>query len=187
MKLFRNNPRANLFKDLAIIIFSILIAIILVKTGTLKSILELSGVGVFGSFVAGLFFTSIFTVAPATVALAEIAREGEPILWTVVLGGFGAMLGDLLIFRFVKDNLSQDFLALIKLKNHKRLAALLKLKSFRWFIAFLGALVIASPLPDELGLAMMGLTKVKTVIFIPLSFALNSLGILIICLIARAM
>jgi uncharacterized membrane protein YeaQ/YmgE (transglycosylase-associated protein family) len=159
----------------------------LIKTGTLKSILELSGVGVFGSFIAGLFFTSVFTVAPATVALGEIAREGEPIFLTVILGGFGAMLGDLLIFRFVKNNLSQDFSALIKYKARKRLSALFKLKLFRWFIAFLGALVVASPLPDELGLAMMGLTKVKTIIFIPLSFALNSFGILIICLIARAM
>ena len=63
---------------------------------------------------------------------------------------------------------------------------LIFLRIFRWLIAFLGALIIASPLPDELGLTMMGFSKIKTSLFIPISFLLNSLGILIIGLIAKA-
>jgi hypothetical protein len=186
MGFLKNNREGNLFKDLAIILFSVLIAIILVKTGILKSLLELSGLGLLGSFIAGIFFTSIFTVAPATVAFSEVTHT-EPLFWTVVLGGLGAMVGDLVIFRFVKGSLSKDFSVLVKKNASKRLASIFKLKMFRWFIVFLGALVIASPLPDEIGLAMMGLTKVKTAIFIPLSFALNSFGILVICLVSRSM
>jgi len=44
---------------------------------------------------------------------------------------------------------------------------------------------VISPLPDELGLAMMGLSKMKTSLFIPISFILNSLGILAIGLITK--
>ena len=176
-----------MFRDLAIIALSVIVAVILVKTGILKSLLtSTKEIKLIGSFVSGLFFTSVFTTAPATVALGEIARHNS-LFWTVILGGFGAMLGDLVIFRFVKDSLAKDFSTLIKHSASKRLIAVFKLKFFRWFIAFLGALIIVSPLPDELGLTMMGLSKVKTAVFIPLSFILNSLGILIIGLVARAL
>jgi hypothetical protein len=186
MRLFEKTPRGNLFKDLAIILFSVLLAIILVKTGVLENLFSSTGgMKIFGSFIAGLFFTSIFTVAPATVALAEISRN-EPLVITVLLGGLGAMLGDLVIFRFVKNSLVEDFSVLIKHRAPKRLASVFKLRFFRWFMAFFGALVIVSPFPDEIGLAMMGLTKVRMAIFIPLSFILNSLGILMIAMIARA-
>jgi hypothetical protein len=188
MKFFdKKNQEGNLFRDLAVIVFSVIIAVLLVKTGILENFLQdVQDAKIFGTFIAGLFFTSIFTVAPATVALGEIAR-GSSLFLTVVLGGFGAMLGDFIIFRFVKNSLAEDLAALIGHGAPKRLAAILKFKSFRWFIAFLGALVIASPLPDELGLAMMGLTKLKTAFFLPLSFILNSMGILIICLVARSL
>ncbi|OGG78335.1 hypothetical protein A3A36_01445 [Candidatus Kaiserbacteria bacterium RIFCSPLOWO2_01_FULL_52_12b] len=56
---------------------------------------------------------------------------------------------------------------------------------FKWLIPFVGALIIASPLPDEAGLAMMGLSKMKTSVFIPISFALNFLGILAIGIFAK--
>jgi hypothetical protein len=180
-------PKGNLFRDLAIIIFSILIAVILVKTGTLSGLLGKTGeFKILSGFIAGLFFTSIFTTAPATVALGEIAREGS-LFWTVLSGGLGAMIGDLIIFRFVKNDLAQDFSFLIKHSAPKRLVKVFNMKFLRWLTAFLGALIIASPLPDELGLAMMGLTKVKTKIFIPLSFIFNSIGILIVGLVARAL
>lgn len=59
------------------------------------------------------------------------------------------------------------------------------MKVFRWITFFLGALVISSPLPDELGLAMMGLSKAKMSTLIPVSLIFNSLGILAIALVAR--
>lgn len=187
MMFFKKIRENYFFRDLSIVVLSVVIAAILIKTGILHNfIASTQGVKLIGSFIAGLFFTSIFTVAPATVALGEIARANS-LLWVVLLGGFGAVFGDLVIFRFVKNTLNHDFSILLKHSAPQRLLAVFKMKYFRWFFAFLGALVIASPLPDELGLAMMGLTKVKMAIFIPLSFALNSFGILIVCLIARAL
>ena len=181
-----NHYKNNLMKDIAVIALSILIAIILVKTGVLTNISASSReLKLLGSLIAGMFFTSVFTVAPATVALVEIARLNS-IFWVAILGGAGAMIGDLIIFRFVKNKLSEDILYLLKKSKSERLSLIFHLKIFRWLLAFLGALVIASPLPDELGLTMMGLSKIKTSLFIPISFLLNSLGILIIGLIARS-
>ena len=174
-------------RDLGIIILSIVIAVILVKTGALKSLLtstqELKFVG---SFLAGIFFVSVFTAAPATVVLAEIAQSNS-VFWVALFGGLGALVGDLVIFRFVKDRLSADFLYLIKKSKSERLISIFRLKLFRWLIPFVGALIVASPLPDELGLTMMGLSKMKNSLFIPLSFLLNFLGIVAIGLIAKTL
>src|SRR3989344_8301143 len=181
-----NNNKYNLIKDTSIIALSVLIAIILVKTKVLVSILASSKeLELFGSFIAGIFFTSIFTVAPATVVLAEIAQINS-IFLVAILGGIGAMIGDMIIFRFVKNRLFEDILYLLKKSKSERLISIFRLKIFRWSIAFLGALIIASPLPDEFGLMMMGFSKIKTSLFIPISFLLNSLGILVIGLIAKA-
>lgn len=179
--------RVNLFRDIAIILISVIIAVILYKTKTLEGILtSTKEMEIIGSFIAGMFFTSIFTVAPATVALMEIAQTNSVFL-VAILGGFGALLGDYIIFRFVKDNLTKDILYLLRQAKQKRLISIFRLRFFRWLMAFLGAIVIASPLPDELGLAMLGLSKIKNSLFAPISFILNSLGILAIGLIAKTL
>lgn len=181
-----SNHKSNLIKDIAIVALSVLIAIILLKTGVvIDLIVSWKKWGLFGSFIAGMFFTSVFTAAPATVVLAEIAQINS-IFWTAFFGGIGALIGDLVIFQFFKNRLSEDILYLLGTSKSRRLLPIFRLRIFRWSIGFLGALMIASPLPDELGLAMLGFSKIKTSLFIPISFLFNSLGILVIGLVARA-
>ncbi|MFH1048931.1 MAG: hypothetical protein V1732_04685 [Patescibacteria group bacterium] len=181
-----NNHKNNLINDISIIVLSVLIAIVLAKTGIFLDILASSKkLELFGSFVAGMFFTSVFTAAPATVVLAEIAQVNS-IFLVAFFGGVGAMIGDLIIFRFIKSRLSEDILYLLKKSKSEKLVSIFRLRIFRWSMAFLGALIIASPFPDELGLAMMGFSKMRMSLFIPISFLLNSLGILAIGLIAKA-
>lgn len=181
------NKKNNLMRDLGIIVLSIIIAVILAKTGILKDLLTSTQEWeIFGSLLAGIFFVSVFTVAPAAVVLVEIAQSNS-ILLVAFWGGVGALIGDLLIFRFIKDNLTEDISYLMKGTKQGRFIKILHLKFFKWLIPFLGALIVASPLPDEIGLAMMGLSKMKTSLFIPISFSLNFLGILIISLIAKGL
>lgn len=175
----------NLMRDLAIIIFSVIIAVFLVKTGVVENLLtSTQEMKILGSFIAGIFFVSIFTAIPATVVFGEIAQTNSIFLVSII-GGIGALIGDIIIFRFIKDKLAEDLIHLLKKTGLKRLITIFRLKFFKWVIPLLGALVVASPLPDELGLAMMGLSKMKTSLFLPLFFLLNSVGILIICLIAK--
>lgn len=178
------NLSNNLIRDFSIVILSILVAVILVKTGVFRSIIISTQEARFiGSFVAGILFVSVFTVAPAIVALVEISQSNSLII-TAIIGGLGALVGDLLIFHFVRSRISEDFSYFIKISKLKRLTSIFKLKIFKWFIPLVGALIVASPLPDEVGLMMLGLSKMKVYVFIPLSFLLNSIGILIVCLIA---
>lgn len=177
--------KTNLIKDLVIILISIAIAVVLVQTKIIeKLITRTMEFKIIGNFIAGIFFTSIFTVAPATVALAEIAKANSVFL-TAIFGGLGALLGDFIIFRFIKNNLSKDLIYLVRKTRNERFSSIFRLRLFRHLMTLAGAVVIASPLPDELGLAMMGLSKIKTSLFVPISFLLNSTGILIIGLIAK--
>src|SRR3989344_1125991 len=110
-----NHRRENfILQDMAIIALSIIIAIILARTDVLITILtstkELERLG---SFVAGLFFTSAFTTAPAIVTLGEIAQANS-LVPTALFGALGAVIGDLIIFRFVRDKLSDHLLKIIK-------------------------------------------------------------------------
>ena len=177
----------HFIQDLAIIALSILIAIILVRTGALIDILtSSSGVERFGSFLSGIFFTSVFTVAPAAVTLGEIAKINS-VFWTAFWGGLGAVFGDLIIFKFVKDRFAEDLKEIFSHSGQgKRLRAFFKLKFFRWLTFFIGGLIIASPLPDELGISLLGFSKMKTSLFILLSFIFNFAGIYLIGLAVKS-
>ncbi len=72
-------------------------------------------------------------------------------------------------------------------KEGKRLDRIFHLRFFRFFIPFIGALIIASPFPDEIGLAMMGIVKLEPKFLVPISFILNSIGILILLLVAQGL
>ena len=181
-----NKNQQRLWRDACIVVASTGLAIVLGWSGVFRLFfIATEGSSVFGSFVAGLFFTSVFTTAPATIALAQIAQANS-IFLVALLGGMGAVIGDLVIFRFVRNHLVEDFSFLLRMPGKKRWVALFHLRATRWLFMFIGALIVASPLPDELGLAMMGITKLKTIYFIPLSFTLNALGILLIGFIAQA-
>lgn len=175
----------NISRDLAVVVISIIVAIILAKTGALESILTSTQEWkALGSIIAGMFFVSAFTAAPAGVVLFEIAATNS--LWEVAFfGGIGALIGDLLIFRFIKDGLSEDLLWMMGKFKNKKISILPRFKVFRYLMPIVGAIIVASPVPDEIGLAMMGLSKMKTAVFIPISFALNFLGIFVIGLFAN--
>lgn len=180
----KNNPFVH---DISIVALSIVIAVILVEADILSSVLvSTAGFSFLGSFIAGIFFTSVFTTAPAIVTLGEIAKQGS-LFTTALYGAFGAVIGDIVIFQFIRDELSEHFVVLVKHNSYwKRFRTLFRLKYFRWFTFMLGGLIIASPFPDELGIGLLGFSKMKTTSFIPISFLFNFLGILAIGLIAKA-
>jgi hypothetical protein len=176
-----------LLHDLWVIAASVCLAVLLARSGLITEIVgSTEHFSLLGSFIAGLFFTSVFTTAPAIVALGEIAQT-SPLVAVALVGGAGALLGDLLIFRFVRDRFSAHVAELVRHdRRGKRLHALFRLKLFRTVSLFVGALIIASPLPDELGVGLMGFSHVPTRWFLPLSFLFNALGIFVIGLVARA-
>ena len=89
------------FKNTLLLILSVAFLVYLIDVPAVKDAVHgLSGLGVFGIFLAGMFFVSTFTIAPAGVVLFYFAKEFDPFA-VVIFAGAGAMCGDYLIFRFI--------------------------------------------------------------------------------------
>jgi hypothetical protein len=187
MKNGRNNTNFLFLQDIALIALSVLVAVILIRTQVLSNILTSTKESeIIGSFIAGMFFTSIFTTAPAIASLGEIAHANSVPL-TAFIGALGAVVGDMVIFRFVRDRFSGHLLSLVGSKGSiARLKTLFRLRFFKWLTFLVGDFIIASPLPDELGISLLGFSRTRLSLFIPLSFTFNFLGILFIGIIAKS-
>jgi hypothetical protein len=167
-------------RDLCIVALSIIIAYYVVKIGILGDILSLAqGTAIISSFVAGLFFTSVFTIAPASVALAELS-EMYSVPTVALWGALGALIGDLIIFFFIRDTVTDDISYVTRKLKLQKYLSLFNLGFLRVLTPIIGALIIASPLPDELGIAMMGLARTPTYTLVLISFVMNFIGILLI-------
>ena len=174
--------------DLVLIALSLLLAVWLLKSDVLSHLLTATQEReLLGSFITGIFFTSVFTTAPATVTLGQIAQANS--IWlTALFGALGAVLGDLAILRLFRQVFETHLTALLKHRGPiRRLRAIFRLKLFRSFLLLIGGLIIASPLPDELGISLLGLSKAKRRTFILVSFSFNFIGILIIGLVAKSL
>ena len=184
---YNYDMNGRLKTDILIIITSVIVAVVLVKFHVIELMIGKTESNILiGSFVSGLFFTSIFTTAPAIVALGEISKLNN-IFLVVIIGGFGATLGDYILFRFFRNRLGADLQLLIRGRKKHWWKHLFRSHTGKRILAVIGALIIASPLPDELGLMLMGVSKLKNSTFLPLSFLMNSLGILIIALVANTL
>lgn len=174
----------NLMRDLGIIALGIIMSAVLMKTGALEGLLNSTREAkMIGSFLSGMFFVSIFTAVPALTTLAGLAQSGS-IFTVAFFGALGALVGDLIIFKFIKDSLSVSLLDAVRTEENK-LIKFFRKKYFRALLPFIGAIIIVSPFPDEIGLMMMGLSRLNIFYFIPLAFMLNFLGILIIAFVAK--
>jgi hypothetical protein len=169
----------------AILIIGTAIGYWFIESGVIHSaIVQFSGAPIIASFFAGFFFTSIFTTAPAIAALFEICQQ-TPVALVALFGGLGSVCGDFIIFRYIQDDVSEDISFLFGKKKYTRLFHVFHTRLFEWSLPFLGAIVIASPLPDELGLTLLGFSKVKRGQFFLISFVFNSIGIVLIGLVAK--
>ncbi|MBI5449283.1 hypothetical protein HY948_03110 [Candidatus Gottesmanbacteria bacterium] len=167
-------------QNLLHIILGIVIAVLLSKNATFHEfVLHLGSFSYLGAFIAGALFVSILTIGIATIILATLSQQISPILLAVIAGA-GAVVGDYLIMHFINDNLEEELKENLNRGQLHKLNHLFHTKYFNWILPVIGAIIIASPLPDELGVSLMGLAKMNTVQFIVLSYILNSIGIAIL-------
>ncbi len=139
-----------------------------------------------GIFIAGMLFTFGFTT-PFAIGFFIILNPTNP-FFVAIIGGIGALLGDLLIFSFIRFSFMDEFERLEKTEVIMSIRKEMKLHlshRIRLYILYtLAGIIIASPLPDEAGVIMLaGLTHIKVKVMAIISFVFNTLGILIMVLI----
>lgn len=141
--------------------------------------------GLFGIFVTGILFVSFFTAGPATLLLISSAPDYNPVLLSMV-AAVGTLVGDWLILKFFEEKVSYELVPLAKKYGVMPMVKQMRRRRFRPIALLVGMVLIASPLPDEAGLGLLGITKTPMRILLPLVFALNAAGILLLVLAARS-
>ncbi len=141
---------------------------------------ELSKVGRWGAFIGGMLYVSSFTVAIGVLLLVS-ATESVPLIPLSLLAGLGGVIGDTVIFKFIRSSLRAELIYVYEklggrfitklFKRHKPLSSLLPV---------LGAIMIASPLPDEIGVSIMGVSRMRTIHFMIMTAFLNSVGVYVL-------
>lgn len=152
---------------------------------------NLDGFGYFGAFFAGMLFVSTFTFATGTSTLVILAHNLDP-LFLAGVAGAGGVLGDFMLFNFIRIGLGDEVKEIFEYTYHRiqshahlnfgqhYLKTMIKSKYFAWTLPVIGAIIVASPLPDEAGVTLIGISKMKRWEFVLLSFALNTLGVFIV-------
>lgn len=171
------------YKNLTLTFLSIILAIYLYRFEAFHTfLLHLGGLGYLGAFIAGILFVWTFTAATGALILLVLAESLSPIEIGLI-AGLGSVVGDLLIFRLVKDGLAEEIREIYNHVDHKKhLKKLFHSRYFNWMLPVLGAIIIASPLPDEVGVSLMGISRMSTIKFVLISYVLNSLGLFLIIL-----
>ncbi len=164
--------------------FSIIIAIILFSTSVFdKIILALDDFGYVGAFLAGVLFSSTFFSASAALFFVDLGEHLNPFA-IAFFGGLGAMIGDLFMYRYLKESILEEVKALasvfIPAHHREKMEAATKRAVFLWTVPFLASTLIASPLPDEIGLALFSLVNFHPKYLSVITFLLNALGIFVL-------
>ena len=138
----------------------------------------------FGVFLAGILFSFGFT-SPFSAGLLLILKP-ENIFLGAIIGGFGSLCGDMIIFKFVKISFEKEFNKLRRerpfLFVKSTAKRIIKPKIWHYLMFALAGLFFASPyIPDEAavtllaGLSSMSLKKIALI-----SFICNTIGIFVL-------
>jgi len=142
--------------------------------------------GYFGIFFSGALTAFGFT-APLGVGML-VTISAKDILLGTILGGLGATIADLLIFKTIKFSFMDEFAELEKTDVIKKIEKIVKKNKhvlIRHYLLYIFAgIVLATPLPDEIGVSMLaGLTTIKPFKFLLICFLLHSAFIFLLLLI----
>lgn len=173
------------YPRLTLLCLSFLFAYVLFHGGYFDGLPELlHGKGYISAFLGGALFTFGFTAPFGLVVLIAIAPEVS-IMPAVAIAAVGAVLSDMLLFSFIRSSLQSelDRLSMTKLMQHAakvfhRSALSERVRTYLLWTC--GGFIIASPLPDELGIALLGGMRVRPRTFAFACFLLDAAGIFVV-------
>jgi hypothetical protein len=157
---------------------------ILIDSRTISVIYQASNWSYLGAFIAGFFYPYSITAPPVTAIFLVISKTLNPFAMALV-GGFGAMLGDVIIFKVIKTELLPEARLLAKDLRIPRIKSNKLLHIVHKIAPFVAGFIIASPLPDELGAGLFGAIEYDLKKFMIISFTCHTIGLLAIALLGQ--
>jgi len=134
-----------------------------------------------GIFFTGILFVFTFTVATAVIIFHMLGEVMSP--WMVgLIAGLGAVVGDYLIFIFVRKHILGNTEFLVKHFSKSFWGKLAKNTYFQWLLPVLGIAIVVLPFPDEVGIVLLGISKIKLYQSIILAFMAHAIIITLIAM-----
>jgi hypothetical protein len=174
------------YRYIVLFISSLILSVFILTSSQIITFLERAGTwGYLGAFITGSFYTYSLSSPPAAAVFFEISKGINPFI-AAALGGFGAMFGDLIIFKFIKTDILPEVkllakdLKIPKIKGHKMFHIIHEVTPF------IAGFFFAMPfLPDEVGAAMLGAIHYNTKKLMIISWISNTAGLLAIALLGK--
>lgn len=145
----------------------------------------LNGLGYLGGLIAGALSASLITAAPALVLIIELAQHLDPLALALCVG-VGSALGDMILLVFFEERIFTELAPLGRKLGLRRFFKRSRKRRMSTPLLLSGAFVIMTPLPDEVGLGLLGISHFPRAFLFLLCLALNTLGASLVITAARA-
>lgn len=160
--------------------------VLLFDTAFLHSIFNfLNDLEYLGGLIAGMLSASLITAAPALVLIIELAQHLDP-LALALLVGVGSAIGDMILLLFFEERIFAELAPLGRKLGLNKFFKRSRKRRMSTPLLLTGAFVIMTPLPDEVGLGLLGISHFPKPFLFLLCLALNTLGAALVITAARA-
>lgn len=145
----------------------------------------LESLGLLGIFITGMLYSYGFTAAPASAFFFSLGAH-DSILAKSVIGGFGSLIADVILFELIRHSFADEVIRLSRERFIRKTLDRIPYGMKEYLFPIIAAFVIASPLPDEIGVFMLAsYRKISLNTFMILSYFLNTFGIYSLLTIGR--
>lgn len=174
------------YKHTTRVIVCLVVFILLLDTSLMHAFFDLvRRLGYLGVFLSGVIFVSLFTAVPAVILI--LSFSGLNPLTVGAVAGLGAMVGDFLILKYLQEQVAYELKPIaLRLGIPQAIGYLQGRKATLGIVRLLGAAIIASPLPDEIGIGLLGMGKISRQGFLVICYVLNAIGIFVIVSFGRS-
>lgn len=174
-------PRIR-YPKLTVLAASFILAYGLFSDGTSPVLHAFDRLGLLGVFLAGMLYACGFTSAPSAAILLLLGKHMDIVVAGIV-AGLGALLSDLAIFAFIRHSLRDEISMVSKAKLIIRIRRYAR-GARQYMLLPLAGFIIASPLPTELGIALVASVRgISIARFAAVAYLFHTAGIFAILLV----
>jgi hypothetical protein len=140
--------------SIAIVILALIAAALMFGLGIDKMLAaQLASLGVVGAFFAGMFYTSAITTPFSMIVVLDLMKAEGPLL-IAAFASLGGAIVDSAAYAIFRRQVQ---------KNARKIMNVLRKKTtvLKPFFPLFGFVVFGTPLPDELGIALMQISSFK--------------------------
>jgi hypothetical protein len=152
--------RSHRFRNVLLLFFGLLLTYILYRSSFFSNLVsQLVRFGYLGGLLGGFLFSSTLTAIIGLLLVLSLVPHLN-LFGLVSAAALGAVIGDIIIFYLIRNKIDHDSSFAPQLFTRYHLTKLFHSRYFSWTLPIIGALIIMSPLPDELGISLFSVSHV---------------------------